>query len=281
MNPTTHVGARYGDSGDSVPKQGHQHWGPIPPRSGRWERFIKDPNGHESILLKDWWSCVSPSPSGGLLAVADKLRATFVLRKAHIDGLKAQILSQLKNNDLDSESDPTHLSTFAATSAFIWVYINKSKEEEHQHHEQSSSSDRGDYKLCYFVFVEDCRDQLEYSIPSIYFGNCLNACFLSEKRNTLLGKSEISRAARAIGRKVKEVGTGGAWRAMERWLRDFRIANDGDLVTVAGSSRHKVYNTDFGWGGRGRATWCTSMYRGRSLSQKAGMGMVVWRSGWH
>ncbi|XP_030459514.1 coumaroyl-CoA:anthocyanidin 3-O-glucoside-6''-O-coumaroyltransferase 1-like [Syzygium oleosum] len=214
---------------------------------------IKDPNGLEPILLKDWWSLVgpspspSPNPSEALLAVADKVRATFVLRKAHIDGLKAQILSQLKNDELDSESDSIHLSTFVATCAFIWVCITKSKGEEHERQDQPSSKTDDD-KLCYFVFVADCRDRLEYSIPSTYFGNCLDICFLSEKRNTLLGKSGVLHAARAIGRRVKEIGTRGALRGAKEWIKDFKTADDGDLVAVAGSPRQKVYDTDFGWG---------------------------------
>ncbi|KAF8022377.1 hypothetical protein BT93_F0034 [Corymbia citriodora subsp. variegata] len=214
---------------------------------------IKDPNGLKPILLKDWWSRVgpspspSPSPSPTLHAIADKVRATFVLQKAHIDGLKAQILSQLKNDSLDLESDPIHLSTFMVTCAFIWVCITKSKDEEHKGHDQSSSKSNDD-KLCHFIFVADCRDRLEYSIPLTYFGNCLGIYFLSEKRSSLLGKSGLPLAARAIERKVKEVRTGAALKEAEGWMRDFEIASNGDLVTVAGSPRQNVYDTDFGWG---------------------------------
>ncbi|KAF8022379.1 hypothetical protein BT93_F0036 [Corymbia citriodora subsp. variegata] len=212
---------------------------------------IKDPNGLEPILLKDWWSCVgpspSPSPSPALLAIADKVRATFVLRKAHIDRLKEKILSQLKNDGLNSELDPIHLSTFVVTCAFIWICITKSKDEEHRHRDQSSL-ERGNDELCYFIFVADCRDRLGYSIPSTYFGNCLDICFLSEKRSFLLGKSGLQLAARAIGRKAKEVGTGAALRGAESWIRKFKIDYNDNIVSVAGSSRQKVYDTDFGWG---------------------------------
>ncbi|KAL3714836.1 hypothetical protein ACJRO7_006698 [Eucalyptus globulus] len=214
---------------------------------------IKDPNGLEPILLKDWWSFVCPSPSSSPSpsptppTVADKVRATFVLRKAHIDMLKTQILSQLKNDGLDSESDPIHLSTFVVTCAFIWVCIIKSRDKEHQGHDQLSS-ESGNGEFCYFIFVADCRDRLGYSIPLTYFGNCLDICFISEKRSSLLGKSGLPLAARAIGRRAKEVGTGGALRGAERWIKDFKIANNEDVVMVAGSPRQKVYDTNFGWG---------------------------------
>ncbi|KAF7847897.1 hypothetical protein BT93_L2473 [Corymbia citriodora subsp. variegata] len=212
---------------------------------------IKDLNGLEPIFLKDWWSCVGSSPSPSLseapLAVGDKVRATFVFKKAHIDGLKAQVLSQLKSDTINLVSDPIHLSTFVVTCAFVWVCIIRSKDEEGQHHDRSSLESDKD-ELRYFVFLTDCRDRLEYSIPSIYFGNCLSICFLSEKRSTLLGKSGLPHAARAIARRIKEIGTGGALRGMEGCMRGFNIVDTKDLVTVAGSPRHKVYDTDFGWG---------------------------------
>lgn len=215
---------------------------------------IRDPNGLEPILLKDWWSCVgsipspSPSPSEALLTIADKVRATFVLGKTAIDGLKAQVLSQLKNDDDgDSESEPIHLSTFVVTCAFIWVCMIKSKEKEQERHNQLSSKSNKD-ELCYFCFVADCRDRLEYSIPSTYFGNYLGIYFLSEKRNTLLGESGISHAARAIGRRVEDVEKGGGLREADGWIKDWKVFDNGDLVTVAGSPRLKVYDTDFGWG---------------------------------
>jgi len=106
----------------------------------------------------------------------------------------------------------------------------------------------GNDEFCHFVFVADCRDRLEYSIPLTYFGNCLVACYLSEKRNTLLGKSGILHAAKAIGIRVKEIRTGGALRVMDGWIKNFNIAKSRDLLTVAGSLRLKVYDPDFGWG---------------------------------
>ncbi|XP_030459516.1 coumaroyl-CoA:anthocyanidin 3-O-glucoside-6''-O-coumaroyltransferase 2-like [Syzygium oleosum] len=212
---------------------------------------VKDLNGLEPILLKDWWSCVGSSPSPisiePLLAVADKVRATFVLGKAHIDGLKAQVLSQLKNDHVDSESDTIHLSTFVVTCAFVWVCMIESKQIEHQRRDQSSSQSGID-ELCSFCFVADCRGRLKYSMPSTYVGNYLGIYFLSERKRTLLGKSGISHAVRAIGRKVKEVERGGGLRGAEGWIRDWKVFDNGELVTVAGSPRLKVYDTDFGWG---------------------------------
>ncbi|KAF7848362.1 hypothetical protein BT93_L2062 [Corymbia citriodora subsp. variegata] len=213
---------------------------------------IKDLNGLEPMFLKYWWSRVGSSPSPCLfsevpLAVGDKVRATFVIKKAHIDGLKAQVLSQLKNNDIDSMLEPIHLSTFVVTCAFVWVCMIKSKEKEHELHDQSSSESVKD-KLCYFGFPVDCRNRLAYSIPLTYFGNCLDLHYLSKKRNVLLDISGIAHATRAIGRAVKEVNTRGGSIALREWIKDHKEINFEDLVVVAGSPRLKVYDTDFGWG---------------------------------
>ncbi|KAF7848229.1 hypothetical protein BT93_L2180 [Corymbia citriodora subsp. variegata] len=205
-------------------------------------------NGLEFVFLKDWWSWVaSPSPREALLSVGDKVRATFALGKAHIDGLKVQVLSQLENNDIDSELEPIHLSTFVVTCAFIWVCMIKSKEKEHELHDQSSSESVKD-KLCYFCFVEDCRNRLAYSIPSTYFGNCLGIHCLSEKRNALLDISGITHTARSIGRTIKEVKIKGGSIGLGEWIKDRKVIDIEDLVIVAGSPRLKVYDTDFGWG---------------------------------
>ncbi|KAF7847898.1 hypothetical protein BT93_L2474 [Corymbia citriodora subsp. variegata] len=165
------------------------------------------------------------------LAIGAQVRATFVFKKAHIDGLKVQVLSQLKSATINLVSDPDPL-------------VNIS-DEEHQRHDQSKSDKD---ELRHFCFLADCRGRLEYSIPSTYFGNCLSICFLSEKKNTLLSKSGLSHAAMVIVRRVTEIETGGALRELEGWMRGLNITDITNLVTVAVSPRLKAYDTDFGWG---------------------------------
>lgn len=53
---------------------------------------------------------------------------------------------------------------------------------------------------------------------------------------------------KAIGNKVRELESG-ALEGAEKWLLDWKeISELGHLVTVAGSPRLGVYETDFGWG---------------------------------
>ena len=169
-----------------------------------------------------------------MIVLADKVRATYVLGRAHIENLKHRITSQCMDKDL-------HVSTFVVTCAFIWVCLIKSQD--------SLVSDFSDMdKIYYFNFVADCRKRLEFPIPSTYFGNCLAICFVSLKRSELVGENGIFETVKAIGKKVGELESG-ALEGAEKWLLDWKeISELGHLVTVAGSPKLGVYETDFGWG---------------------------------
>jgi hypothetical protein len=55
-------------------------------------------------------------------------------------------------------------------------------------------------------------------------------------------------AARAIGKKVKELESGVLVGA-EKWISKWKeVSEQGRLVTVAGSPKLRAYETDFGWG---------------------------------
>jgi hypothetical protein len=55
-------------------------------------------------------------------------------------------------------------------------------------------------------------------------------------------------AARAIGKKVKELESGVLVGA-EKWISNWKeVSEQGRLVTVAGSPKLRAYETDFGWG---------------------------------
>jgi len=91
--------------------------------------------------------------------------------------------------------------TFVVACAFTWVNLIKSQEKE--------AGDLFDNdKVYYFVFVADYRHRLEVKLPATYFGNCLAICHVPAKKSELLGENGIIMAARAIGKKVKELESG-------------------------------------------------------------------------
>jgi hypothetical protein len=133
---------------------------------------------------------------------------------------------------------PLHVSTFVVTCAFIWVCLIKS-----QYNGASDFSD--DSELFHFDFAADCRNRLKFPVPSTYFGNCLA---IALEKGELLGETGIFEAVKAIGNKVRQSETE-ALRGAETWLLDWKEKLEtGTLVTVAGSPRLGVYETDFGWG---------------------------------
>lgn len=58
----------------------------------------------------------------------------------------------------------------------------------------------------------------------------------------------IVAAVKAIGNKVGELESG-VLKGAEQWMLDWKeVAELGDYITVAGSQRLGIYDTDFGWG---------------------------------
>ncbi|TXG55258.1 hypothetical protein EZV62_020514 [Acer yangbiense] len=93
-----------------------------------------------------------------------------------------------------------------------------------------------------------CRERFEFSIPATYFGNCLTKVYVSAKRRELMGENGVIVAAKAIGRKIYELGNG-ALIGADKWVSNSKeIVKHGRVVTVAGSPKFQVYETDFGWG---------------------------------
>ncbi|KAK4784581.1 hypothetical protein SAY86_018949 [Trapa natans] len=76
------------------------------------------------------------------------------------------------------------------------------------------------------------------------------APLLSVQRDDLVGRQGILLAARAIGAKVKELGEeGGPLRALERLYEEVdEMAGTAHTLSIAGTPRQRLYDTDFGWG---------------------------------
>ncbi|XWS63356.1 hypothetical protein CRYUN_Cryun06bG0089100 [Craigia yunnanensis] len=205
---------------------------------------IKDTGGIESVQLKEYWHWISSwsensAPNHDV--ADDKVRATFVLGRAHAERLKHLVTAQCSNG---VDSVQVHISTFVVTCAFIWVCLIKSKESA----TNNSSQNDDDDKFYYFLLSFDCRNRLEFPVPTTYFGNCLKPGIVDVKKSKLMGENGIVLAAKAIGSKIKEMERSGL-RGAEHWRSTLieRIIS-GRLTAVAGSPKFHVYDTDFGWG---------------------------------
>ncbi|KAJ4729916.1 putative Anthocyanin 5-aromatic acyltransferase [Melia azedarach] len=182
--------------------------------------MIKDPEGLVSTYMKDWWNW----------------KILGATEEVPVDTVRI-------TNDADQPgAAQLHISTFVVTCAFMWVNLIKlqdsSKSNGHLH----------DDTVYHFVPVADCRDRFEFPVPATYFGNCLAFLFLTAKRSDLIGKNGIVFAAKAIGRQICELEKGPLVGA-EKWVLNLiKVVEAGRVVSVAGSPKLRVYDTDFGWG---------------------------------
>ncbi|WRX16461.1 hypothetical protein QQP08_008948 [Theobroma cacao] len=204
-----------------------------------WNKdVIKDPDGIESLHLKIYWNWVASNNENTgptHVAAADKVRATFLLGRAHVEKLKHLVT--------EANSEQLHISTFVVTCAFIWVCLIKSQESSTR-----NSSDADDNKYYYFQFPFDCRNRLEFPVPETYFGNCLKPGIAEVKKSELIGENGILLAAKAIGNKIKEIENRG-FRDVESWVATLmERTRSGRFVSVSGSPKFYVYDINFGWG---------------------------------
>ncbi|XVE66364.1 hypothetical protein DITRI_Ditri08aG0074700 [Diplodiscus trichospermus] len=158
--------------------------------------------------------------------------------RGDIERLKRYVLNQSTKT---TESEQLRASTFVVTCALVWTCLIKVQET-------GSSENHVDDEFRYFCFVADCRNRPEFAIPETYFGNCLAIFFVRLKRSELLGENGVLAATRAIGNRVWE-WENRALSGAEKWITNWKeISETGHLVTVSGSPKFRVYETDFGWG---------------------------------
>ncbi|KAK9120208.1 hypothetical protein Scep_018301 [Stephania cephalantha] len=207
---------------------------------------IKDPNGLCALYLKQLnqlnESIKTLQLAHSIVPVApiDKVRATFVLGRLQIEKLKQWIAKKMEGTNSSANSSSVfafHLSTFVIASAYVWVCLTKSQEDEENEK--------------YFAFSVDCRDRLDPPIPKFYFGNCLLVHVVKANKSDLIGENGIFGAAEIIGTKVQKINEQSSiLEGAETFVKEmYTLFESGARVlSVAGSPKFKVYETDFGWG---------------------------------
>jgi len=203
---------------------------------------VKDPKGLKFIYFQDLEHSESKSMEfAGLVrdVSTNKVRFNVVLGLEQVEKLKKWLSLKCATND----SGALHISTFVVACSIFWVCMIRSEEKK-----GNCFSEECD-ELCHLVFLADCRDRPEFSLPSTYFGNCLTAYIVAIKRSELAGKGGIVVAANAIERQVRDLKSD-ALRNAETLISDYReLGKPGkSVLVIAGSPKLGVYQTDFGWG---------------------------------
>ncbi|XP_062194144.1 malonyl-coenzyme:anthocyanin 5-O-glucoside-6'''-O-malonyltransferase-like [Phragmites australis] len=130
-------------------------------------------------------------------------------------------------------------SSFVAASALAWVCLLK-----------SGSVGVAAAERSHMLFSAECRWRLTPPLPAEYLGNCLRPCFVEAATADLLSGETadgVAAAAAAIGRAIREMERG-VLEGAEGWLGRVLSVLPERPMSVGGSPRHGVYDTDFGWG---------------------------------
>lgn len=170
---------------------------------------------------------VNNSPSTGIFS------GTYTLGKDQIARLKKRVQTKAAEEGFP----PFHLSTFVVTCAYVLRCVAKSRKYD----------DEDDDRDISFSCAVDWRQRMIPPIPSNYFGNCVGPC--STGLLKIGGKDGFEIAAMEIGRSIDELKGKDVGVLLETAIDKF--INRVDLtppLSVAGSPKLRVYETDFGWG---------------------------------
>ncbi|CAM0903104.1 unnamed protein product [Alopecurus aequalis] len=171
-----------------------------------------------------------------------QLVATFTLSMELLQSIKDTVAREAERRGVP----PPRSTSIVAAFGFVWHCHVRAKSGSGSEAAASSGSNR-----VYLLFPADHRARLEPPVPDKYLGNCVGPCVVSAPRQEVAaaGADGLFTACVAIAESIDTVVRGGSgyWdRIMERIVEVFSAA---ELpLTVAGSPRFRVYDTDFGFG---------------------------------
>ncbi|PKA66432.1 Phenolic glucoside malonyltransferase 2 [Apostasia shenzhenica] len=172
-------------------------------------------------------------PAVGRSSSSCMMSATFTVAAEHVRRLKQRL-----HDKATEEGKPcSHCSTFSVSCAYAWVCVVKSRPQ---------AADDVEARL---FFAVDSRRRIRPTIPAHYFGNCLgSACFVRARAGELTGKDGVLVAGEAIGKEIEALEGADVYAEAAGIFPKIMEAIPHQPVTVAGSPRLRIYETDFGWG---------------------------------
>ncbi|XVF65665.1 hypothetical protein PTKIN_Ptkin09bG0267800 [Pterospermum kingtungense] len=200
--------------------------------------LIQDPRGIWSIFLQE---TADRDTATRINPPTDNFRISPVISQSHVKMLKTWIARKYTEVN---EKDHPRLSTFVVSIALMWVCLIKL----YQCNKTPDPLLRyDDDAICAFVFLADCRDRIR--LPTNYFGNCLKPCLATAKRSELIRENGVFVAAKAIRREIEEFEKE-PLKGVENWISSGKevVKECEHYVTLAGSPKLRLYETDFGFG---------------------------------
>ncbi|XP_020150577.1 anthocyanin 5-aromatic acyltransferase-like [Aegilops tauschii subsp. strangulata] len=174
--------------------------------------------------------------------VVQQLLATFTLSTEYLQSIKEAVAGEAERLGVP----PPRATSIIAAFGFIWQCYVRAKPGTDG---KAASSCGG---RAYFLLPADHRTRLEPPVPDEYLGNCLSPCIASAPRRDVAaaGVDGLFTACAAIATAIDGVVRGGPgyWDRWMDWISGAYSAGDDLSLTVAGSPRFRVYDTDFGFG---------------------------------
>lgn len=168
----------------------------------------------------------SPSPPPKLVM------ASFALGRDSIDKLKQRVSAAAVGGER------VHCSAFTVACAFAWACLARVE-----------CGPRGgeDGRRAHLLFSVECRRRLSPPVPQEYLGNCLRPCFVEVGAGELVSADGVVAAALAIGASIGALD-GGVLDGADGWFHKILSVVPRRPMSVGGSPRYGVYETDFGLG---------------------------------
>ncbi|XP_068659557.1 phenolic glucoside malonyltransferase 1-like [Aristolochia californica] len=155
--------------------------------------------------------------------------SSFPLSGAQIQKLRDRVSSTAPDTG-------PNMSKFMVACAYIWCCLVEARGP-------------GDRKNLHFGWVAGCRARLNPPVPVPYFGNCIRPAFVQSTETELRRATGLATASAAIQRGVWELDKGVLKGATSWTQRCLAFASpSANTLTVAGSPKLRIYETDFGWG---------------------------------
>ncbi|XP_068642626.1 phenolic glucoside malonyltransferase 1-like [Aristolochia californica] len=155
------------------------------------------------------------------------IRSTFMLTRIQIQKLRDKISPR---GDIVGPK----LSSFTVMCAYVWVSTVKTREIS-------------EGKFVYFGCMADCRRRLKTPVPPAYFGNCVVPIMAKASHAELIQENGLVVAAEAIHQAIRGLDEG-VLKDADKWVSNWAELVKERVLSVAGSPRFHVYDTDFGWG---------------------------------
>ncbi|XP_040376923.1 coumaroyl-CoA:anthocyanidin 3-O-glucoside-6''-O-coumaroyltransferase 2-like [Oryza brachyantha] len=202
----------------------------VPPAPFLDRGVVADPDGLAAKTLDQIRQLAAggpppPPPSG---PPPKLVMASFTLTRDCIDKLKQRVTAS-------GGGGGVHCSAFTVACAYAWTCLVRV---------DASAAGR---ERAHLLFSVECRRRLTPPVPQEYLGNCLRPCFVEVDMGGLLGADGVVTAAVGIGASIRGLDDG-VLDGADGWFHKILSMMSHRPMSVGGSPRYGVYDTDFGLG---------------------------------